>query len=211
LIEEKNSDESSIKEPNLFETERKSVKAEHLKLQKVFPQLKIAMLHGKMKPQEKAEVMERFKDGKAQVLISTCVVEVGVDVPNASVMIIEDAERFGLAQIHQFRGRVGRGEYQSYCLLFSNTQSLKALDRLHWLEEINDGFKLAEVDLEMRGPGAIFGTEQSGMFDLKMASMSDREMIIDASNAAKEIASQIDRYPKIKERLEGFSTSKHLE
>ncbi|MFA7253769.1 MAG: ATP-dependent DNA helicase RecG [Patescibacteria group bacterium] len=195
----------------LFEEERKSVKAEFEKLKIVFPEIKIGILHGKMKAREKEEIMADFAAGKINLLVSTSVVEVGVDIPNASVMMIEDAERFGLAQIHQFRGRVGRGGHQSFCFLFSNTQSEKAINRLRGLEAISDGFKLAELDLEMRGPGAVFGTEQSGMLDLKMASLSDSKLIHEASEAAKSIAPDIEKYPKLMEKLAQFESSRHLE
>jgi len=204
---------------SLFESERKSVKAEFEKLKKIFPEFKIEMLHGKMSSKRgsasggkgKDEIMAGFSKGETQILVSTSVVEVGVDVPNAAVMIIEDAERFGLAQIHQFRGRVGRAEHQSYCFLFSNTQSEKALQRLKSLEAVSDGFKLAEIDLETRGPGVIFGTEQSGLLDLKMASFSDRILIEEASAAAKVIAPEIKSYPKLLEKLSEFTASKHME
>lgn len=209
LIEEK---EDSEVASNLFEEDRKSVVKEHEKLKKeIFPEYEIGMLHGKMKAAEKDEVMAKFVAGETKILVSTSVVEVGVNVPNATVMMIEDAERFGLAQIHQFRGRVGRAEHQSFCFLFSNTQSEKALSRLKSLEAVADGFKLAEIDLETRGPGVIFGTEQSGMLDLKMASLSDRVLIEEAGNAAKEIAPEIARYPLLGEKLSEFVSSKHLE
>jgi len=209
LIEEK---EDSEVASNLFEEDRKSVVKEYEKLKKeIFPEYEIGMLHGKMKVAEKDEVMAKFVAGETKILVSTSVVEVGVNVPNATVMMIEDAERFGLAQIHQFRGRVGRAEHQSFCFLFSNTQSEKALSRLKSLEAVADGFKLAEIDLETRGPGVIFGTEQSGMLDLKMASLSDRVLIEEAGNAAKEIAPEIARYPLLGEKLSEFVSSKHLE
>jgi len=196
---------------NLLEEERKSVKAEYEKLQKIFPDYSIAMLHGKMKAKEKDEIMTRFSENKVKILVSTSVVEVGVDIPNASVMIIEDADRFGLAQIHQFRGRVGRGEHQSYCFLFSNSKNERTISRLENLEKVSDGFKLAEIDLETRGPGAIFGLEQSGLLDLKMASISDRILIEKATESAKEVASEVDKYPLLKKKLGQFLINKHLE
>ncbi|MEI6498619.1 MAG: ATP-dependent DNA helicase RecG [bacterium] len=209
LIEEKEDDKIAI---NLFEEDRKSVVKEYEKLKnEIFPEYEIGMLHGKMKAKEKDEIMAKFADGETQILVSTSVVEVGVNVPNATVMMIEDAEHFGLAQIHQFRGRVGRAEHQSFCLLFSNTQSEVALQRLKSLEAVADGFKLAEIDLETRGPGVIFGTEQSGMLDLKMASLSDRVLIEEASASAKEIAPEIDKYPLLKDKISQFVSSKHME
>lgn len=213
LIEDMNHESRTMNQDNssLFEEERKSVKAEFEKLKKVYPEFSIEMLHGKLKAKEKNEIMARFASGEAKILVSTSVVEVGVDVPNASVMMIEDAERFGLAQIHQFRGRVGRGEHQSFCFLFSNSQSEKAINRLRGVEAITDGFQLAELDLELRGPGAVFGTEQSGMLDLKMASISDRVLIEQASAAAKELAPNIENYPKLVAKLSEFAGNKHLE
>jgi len=212
LIEQNTDNSKQMTE--LFEEERKTVKVEFEKLQKIFPEYKIGMLHGKMKGKEKDGVMEEFCANRLNIIVSTSVVEVGVDVPNASVMMIEDAERFGLAQIHQFRGRVGRAEHQSYCFLFSSTRSQKALDRLQSLEMISDGFKLAEIDLETRGPGSVFGTEQSGMLDLKMASFSDRELILEASEAAKsiiEIDPKLTNHPILKEKISEYLVNKHLE
>lgn len=200
---------------NLFEEDRKSVLAEYKKLsEQIFPDLKMGILHGKMKAIEKDNVMAKFVSGELNILVSTSVVEVGVDVPNATVMMIEDAERFGLAQIHQFRGRVGRAEHQSYCFLFSSTMSPRALSRLESLENTLDGFRLAEIDLETRGPGEIFGTMQSGDFELKMASMSDRVLIEEASNAAKNIMMDdpdLIKYPKLSEQISKFLQTKHLE
>ena len=127
-----------------------------------------------MTPKNKDQVMREFRDGELDVLVSTPVVEVGIDVANATVMMIEGADRFGLAQLHQFRGRVGRGEHRSYCLLLSDSPSETARERLSALERIHDGFKLAEADLELRGPGDFFGTRQSGLPNLRMARLSDR-------------------------------------
>jgi ATP-dependent DNA helicase RecG len=196
---------------DIFSEEKKTVVDEFQKLQKIYPKFKIGMLHGKMKPKEKEEIMADFVAGKINLLVSTSVVEVGVDVPNASVMMIEDADRFGLAQIHQFRGRVGRGEHQSFCFLFSNSFSQKSIDRLRALENTSDGFELAEIDLEQRGPGAIFGTEQSGILDLKWASLSDRVLMEEASHAAKSILPELEKYPKLKLKSLEFSESNHFE
>lgn len=198
----------------LFEDERKTVKREYEKLQKIYPEYNIDMLHGRMKSKEKDSVMADFSSNKTQILVSTSVVEVGVDIPNATVMIIEDVERFGLAQIHQFRGRVGRAEHQSFCFLFSFTMSQKAIARLKALESTSDGFKLAEIDLEQRGPGAIFGTEQSGLLDLKMANFSDRELIEEASSAAKSIVAtdpELKNHPLLKDKIADYLINKHLE
>lgn len=198
----------------LFEDERRSVKVEFDKLKAIFPEFKIDMLHGKMKSTEKDAVMADFVSNKTNILVSTSVVEVGVDIPNASVMVIEDAERFGLAQIHQFRGRVGRAEHQSYCFLFSSTMREKALKRLTSLEMTSDGFRLAEMDLETRGPGAVFGTEQSGLLDLKMATLADRELIEEASEAAKRLIESdpdLKNHPLLKARVSEYLQNKHLE
>ena len=139
----------------------------------IFPDLKLGLLHGRMSSADKDEVMCAFRDGKLDILVSTPVVEVGIDIPNASVMLIESADRFGLSQLHQFRGRVGRGEHQSYCLLMADNPSQVARQRLDIIEKTQDGFQLAEEDLKLRGPGEFFGTRQSGMPDLRMAKISD--------------------------------------
>ena len=154
----------------------------------VFPDLMVGLLHGRMPSKEKEAQMRRFRDGELDVLVSTAVVEVGIDVQNASVMLIEGADRFGLAQLHQFRGRVGRGEHKSYCLLLSDSPSTNARERLSALEQIHDGFKLAEVDLELRGPGDFFGTRQSGLPNLRMAQLSDRALL----QLAREEASRLN-------------------
>jgi len=143
----------------------------------VFPDLRLGLLHGRMSGTEKEGVMRRFRDGEFDVLVSTPVVEVGVDIPNATVMLVEGADRFGLAQLHQFRGRVGRGQHQSYCLLLAESPSEEARERLSLLERLQDGFALAEEDLRLRGPGEFFGTRQSGLPDLKMVKLSDVELL----------------------------------
>jgi len=142
-------------------------------IEEVFPELKLGLLHGRMSASEKDEVMRQFHAGTLNILVSTPVVEVGIDVPNATVMLIESADRFGLSQLHQFRGRVGRGEEQSYCLLLAENPSVVAKERLDSIEKIQDGFALAEEDLKLRGPGEFFGTRQSGLPDLRMARLSD--------------------------------------
>ena len=168
--------------------EAKAATEEYQRLSnQVFPDLRVGLLHGRMPAKEKDRVMRRFKDGELDVLVSTPVVEVGIDVANATVMLIEAADRFGLAQLHQFRGRVGRGEHRSYCLLLSDTQSETAKERLSALERIHDGFELAEVDLELRGPGDFFGTRQSGLPELRMAHLTDRPLL----DLAREEASRL--------------------
>ena len=168
--------------------ETKAATEEYHRLsQEVFPELRLGLLHGRMAAKEKDRVMRQFRDGALDLLVSTPVVEVGIDIANATVMMIEGADRFGLAQLHQFRGRVGRGEHKSYCLLLSDSPSDVAQERLSALERIHDGFKLAEVDLELRGPGDFFGTRQSGLANLRMAKLSDRELLELARTEAARI------------------------
>lgn len=166
--------------------EAKAAIAEHERLQaEVFPTRRLALLHGRMKPKEKDEVMQVFRAGEADILVSTSVVEVGIDVPNATVMLVEGADRFGLSQLHQFRGRVGRGAHQSYCVLLAENATGVAFDRMQVIQDTHDGFKLAEADLEIRGPGEFFGTRQSGMPDLRMAKLSDMATLSLAREQAK--------------------------
>ncbi|HWI51842.1 MAG TPA: ATP-dependent DNA helicase RecG, partial [Symbiobacteriaceae bacterium] len=139
------------------------------KLREQYPDVRLGLLHGRMKPDEKDSAMEAFRKGEIQVLVSTTVVEVGVDVPNASMILIEGADRFGLSQLHQLRGRVGRGQHQSYCVLITDAKTEEARERMQVLQKCTDGFSLSEKDLEMRGPGEFFGTRQHGMPDLRVA------------------------------------------
>ncbi|MEZ4859859.1 MAG: ATP-dependent DNA helicase RecG [Caldilineaceae bacterium] len=164
---------------------------EHKRLsEEVFPDLRLALLHGRMSGTEKDEVMSAFAAGNYDLLVSTSVIEVGIDVPNASVIVIEDAERFGLAQLHQFRGRVGRGEQQSYCALISKADNADAEERLRALEATNNGFELAEKDLELRGPGEFLGTRQSGLPELRIAHLSDVTTLALAREAAQKLFAQ---------------------
>ncbi len=168
--------------------EAKSAIEEHQRLQtKIFPKLKLGLLHGRMSGKEKDAVMTEFRDGKTQILVSTSVVEVGIDIPNASTILIEGANRFGLAQLHQFRGRVGRGSYQSYCILLADSTTPEAEARLKVMETTNNGFTLAEEDLKLRGPGEFFGTKQSGLPSLKLVKLSDVKLLELARQAAREI------------------------
>lgn len=179
--------------PLIAESDRLGVKAVTVEAEKlkneIFPQLSIGLLHGKLKPKEKEKAMVDFYNGKTDIMAATSLVEVGVNVPNASVVLIESAERFGLAQLHQLRGRVNRAHYQSYCLLFSETNSEKSLKRLETLVNCFDGFKLAEEDLKERGFGNLLGQEQSGFFSvLKIASLADVKLIEETKKAALELA-----------------------
>jgi ATP-dependent DNA helicase RecG len=153
------------------------------------PDYQVSIVHGQMKPEDKEYEMQRFASGKTQIMVATTVIEVGVNVPNATVMIIESAERFGLSQLHQLRGRVGRGGDQSYCILISGTKlSEDARTRLETMVRTNDGFEIAEVDLKIRGPGDLMGTQQSGILNLKIADVvRDRELLELARERAKKI------------------------
>lgn len=153
----------------------------------VFPDLRLGLLHGRMTPSEKDATMRAFRDGALDVLVSTAVVEVGVDVPNATVMLVEGADRFGLSQLHQFRGRVRRSTEQAYCFLLSDSPTAEAMERLQIMETVDDGFRLAEEDLRIRGPGEYFGTRQSGMPDLRVANLTDVELIELARREATKI------------------------
>jgi ATP-dependent DNA helicase RecG len=165
--------------------EAKAAVEEHARLQKeIFPNYKLGLLHGRMSADEKEAAMRAFYQGETHILVATSVIEVGIDVPNSAVIVIEGANRFGLAQLHQFRGRVGRGQHQSYCLLISESVSPDAEERLEALEKTNDGFVLAEKDLELRGPGEFFGRRQSGLPELKLASLLDMEMLTIARQEA---------------------------
>ena len=200
---------------NIMWAEVKAVEDEYKKLsEEVFPDLKVAMLHGKMKPKEKIEIMDSFKNKKYGILVSTSVVEVGVDIPNATIMMIENSERFGLAQLHQFRGRVGRGEHQSYCLLFSSTPDKNINQRLKALVECDDGFMLAEKDMSIRGPGEFFGVKQSGLPDLAMTSLANVELIKKARLEARFLLkedSALTKYPLLKDKLEKIQRLTHFE
>ena len=156
--------------------------------EKVFPDLQIGCIHGKMKPSEKDKIMQAFVEGSINILVSTTVVEVGVDVPNASLMVVENAERFGLSQLHQLRGRVGRGKHKSYCVLFSDSDSEISKSRLKVMEQTTDGFKISEEDLKLRGPGDFFGSRQHGLPEMHIADLGmDMKVLSDAQEAAQEL------------------------
>ncbi|MFC1663723.1 ATP-dependent DNA helicase RecG [Patescibacteria group bacterium] len=204
-----------VKKDVLGWAEAKAVKEEYEKLnKKVFPSLNVGMLHGKLKTKEKENVMNKFKNKKIDILVSTSVVEVGIDVPNATVMMIEGAERFGLSQLHQFRGRVGRSKYQSFCFLFTESGARKTQQRLKALLTSENGFELAEKDLEIRGPGDFSGTRQWGIPDLAMASLKDIFLVEKTRTAAKEILTEdpeLKKHPLLREKLKEFQEKIHLE
>ncbi|OGH65435.1 MAG: ATP-dependent DNA helicase RecG [Candidatus Magasanikbacteria bacterium RIFCSPLOWO2_01_FULL_33_34] len=189
---------------------KKNVIDEYKKLsENIFPNLRVDYMYGKMNPEEKNKIMEKMSKNEIDILVSTSVIEVGVNIPNASVMVIEDAEKFGLAQLHQFRGRVGRSVYQSYCLLFTENYSQKAQDRLNFFEKNNDGFKLAEFDLAVRGPGEVYGIEQSGVSNLKFAKTSDIELIKKARQLAEGL--DFDKFPSLRAKVSEWERTVHLE
>ena len=175
-----------IEESELLEA--KAAVSEYERLQReVFPHLRLGLLHGAMKPAEKDQVMRSFRDQELDILVATSVIEVGIDIPNATVMVIEDADRFGLSQLHQFRGRVGRGKHQSYCYVLSADASIQAQERLGVFQDTDDGFRLAEQDLRLRGPGDFIGVRQSGMPEMKVADLNDTKLI----ELARQLAARL--------------------
>jgi ATP-dependent DNA helicase RecG len=199
---------AAIDEGNRLDVKAAEAEAERLRTE-VFPDLseRILLLHGRMRPAEKERVMESFRDGRADLLISTTVIEVGVDVPNATVMLVENAERFGLAQLHQLRGRIGRGADRSYCMLFdeSGPDNAEANARLEAMASTNDGFELADEDLRLRGEGTLFDIKQSGMPDLKLARLvDDVELVKRARARAFGLLADdpgLERHPELLELL----------
>ena len=196
--------------PTINADEKKSVTVEYEHLSKeVFLDLRVGWLHGKMKAVDKDMVMQSFATGEIDILVSTSVVEVGVNIPNATVMMIEGAESFGLAQLHQFRGRVGRSSHQSYCFVLTDSDSNKTKERLQFFEKNTDGFKLAEFDLETRGPGEVYGQTQSGLMQLKLATLQDTILI----KQAREMARGIDfkKYPSLAKAVADWEAETHRE
>ncbi len=195
-------------------SELKAATEEHKRLsENVFPEFKLALLHGRLKSDEKEKIMQDFKDKKYDMLVSTSVVEVGIDIPNASIMIIEDADRFGLSQLHQFRGRVGRSEHQSYCFLFAKSSALSK-SRLKAMEKFASGFDIAEEDFRLRGPGEFLGTRQSGLPDIAMQHIANAKLVAIASEEAKEFLQKdpdIKNHPLLQKGLTKFQTNVHLE
>ena len=223
-------------------TDVKAVKEEYEKLSKnIFPDLRVGMLHGQMKSKEKQEIMSNFsasaqggsayggkgtslldkqgsassgKNYKIDILVSTSVIEVGVDIPNASIMLIEGADRFGLAQLYQFRGRVGRGEHQSFCFLFTDSAAKTTNERLKAIVEAKNGFELAEKDLKLRGPGEFIGQKQTGLPDVAMRGLQDFELIKNSREAAVEVLEKdrnMKNHPLLAEKLAEFEKKIHLE
>ncbi|MBT3419030.1 MAG: ATP-dependent DNA helicase RecG [Candidatus Magasanikbacteria bacterium] len=191
-------------------SEKKTVLDEHKKLsEQIFKHRRVGYMHGKMKASDKDDVMNQFQKGDIDILVSTSVVEVGVNIPNASVMVIEGAESFGLAQLHQFRGRVGRSIHQSYCFLFTTAENEHAKKRLSFFEQHTDGFKVAEHDLLLRGPGEVYGVNQSGMEQFRLASMKDGDLIKKARDIAKGVDFQ--KHPSLDEHMKEWEEKVHLE
>jgi ATP-dependent DNA helicase RecG len=222
-IEKSEKDEDTKQENKKLEI--KSVTEEYEKLsKKIFPELRVAMLHGQMKPREKEDIMRRFKDRRGadgaveadgiDILVSTSVIEVGVDVPNATIMMIEGADRFGLAQLYQFRGRVGRGEHQSYCFLFTDSTGESTAARLRAIIDAKNGFELAEKDLELRGPGQFFGGVQTGFPDAAMSALQDAELVKSSREAATAVLAKdpaLASYGALKKRFDEFKKTIHRE
>lgn len=192
----------------------KSATAEYERLrQEAFADTAIGLLHGKLSGKQKAEVLQAFRDGKTKLLVATTVVEVGVDIPNATVMVIEAAERFGLAQLHQLRGRVGRGTKPGVCVLFTESASAVAAERLTAFAQTSDGFALSELDLKLRGPGEWFGTAQSGFPELRMADLNDEALLSETATAAHALVKddpKLQHSPVLRQQLEAFFAKQHL-
>jgi len=193
----------------------KSVKEEARRLKRsIFSQYEIDILHSEMKSTKKDEVMKRFKDGKVQILCATSVVEVGVNIPNATTIIIEGAERFGLAQLHQLRGRVQRGSHQTYCYAFTETNSVKSIERLKVLQNAKNGFELAELDLAQRGTGEMSGLRQWGISDVAMEALKNLKMVEVARTEAVRLIEEdfdLNEYPSLKKMVEKHTSEAHFE
>lgn len=182
----------------------KAVKEEYRKLSTdVFPQLKLGLLHGKLASRKKDEILKKFKSKKLHILVTTPIIEVGMDIPDANIMLIESSDRFGLAQLHQMRGRIGRNNQQAFCLLFSDTQNTESLSRLKLLEKIYSGIILADYDLKLRGPGELYGTRQHGLLNLKIADLQNANLLTQANCAVKEIIADknLKDFPPLQEQL----------
>lgn len=193
----------------------KTVIKEHQRLsEEIFPDLEVGRLHGQLKESEKDQILKKFRDNKINILVTTSVIEVGVDIPNATVMVIEGAERFGLAQLHQMRGRIGRANYKSYCLLFTGSPEIETTRRLSAMVKCHDGFELAEKDLAIRGPGSLAGHNQWGVPDLVMANLKDLKMVEQTRQTAKDILNrdpELKKHPELKARVNALETVVHFE
>jgi ATP-dependent DNA helicase RecG len=175
---------------------------------------RIGLLHGKLPTDEKREIMDRFAAGKIDILVATSVIEVGIDVPNATVMLIEGSERFGLAALHQLRGRIGRGQHDSYCFLIADSKAPGTLERLQALEKSSDGFRLAQIDLELRGPGQIYGKRQHGVLDLKLADISDTKFLAHVRSEALKFLSKPEvmlKYPQVQAKVNALKALTSLD
>jgi ATP-dependent DNA helicase RecG len=197
-----------VEESETADEDLKSAQAFAEKLQKdIFPDLKVALVHGRMKSKEKEAIMSAFARGETDILVATTVIEVGVDVPNAALMVVENADRFGLSQLHQLRGRVGRGQHQSYCILFEGAGGDVSKERLKIMCETNDGFKISEEDLKLRGPGDFFGSRQHGLPEMRIANLAaDMDVLTKAQAAAAEVLKRdpelaLPEYRLLKERI----------
>ena len=204
--------------PIIKESEKMDAKAaeeEYKKLKNdIFKEFGVALLHGRLKSKEKEEIMQDFLKGKYKILVATSVVEVGVDVANANIMVIEGAERFGMAQIHQLRGRIGRRGKQGYCMLFTSSGSRATTERLKYLAKFDDGFTLAQKDLEIRGPGQLIGIRQSGIPDIVMNSLDNLYLIKQVRSEAEQIlkkSKNLKKYPNLLSELSEFTEKIHLE
>ena len=190
----------------------KSATAEYERLKnEIFSKFKVGLVHGQIKAIERDKIIKKFRDNQLQILVATAVVEVGIDIPNATMIIIEHSERFGLAQLHQFRGRVGRRQKQGFCFLFTESNSEKTSQRLAALINCHNGFKLAKQDLALRGPGEVFGTTQSGWPEFKMADIFDYQLTSKAKQAAISYHPLLEKYPLLKEKLKKFVKEAHFE
>lgn len=206
----KNNVQAFIICPLVEESEKEKMKdikaatAEYKRLKRVFSNLNLGLLHGRLKSKEKEEVIEKFRDGALDLLVATPVVEVGIDIPRATMMMIEGADRFGLAQLHQLRGRVGRRNLPSYCFLFTESHSSKVFKRLAYLEKANVGMKLAEYDLKLRGPGELLGRKQHGFVDLRAASFTDTTLIKRTRKAAEAVIESLGQFPALKRKIKEY-------
>ena len=199
---------AAIDEGNRTQVKAAEAEADRL-ASDVFPDLRLELLHGRMRPREKEAIMDRFRSAGSDLLISTTVIEVGVDVPNATVMLVENAERFGLAQLHQLRGRIGRGEHAGTCILFdeSDEQNLDARARVDAMVRTTDGFELADEDLRLRGEGTLFDTKQSGMPDLRLARLAEDMPLV--ARARARAFDLIERDPKLERHPELLDELRH--